>query len=190
MPRSTARALASVCANVQVRGTQPRPDVEDDVRPNIEASTRLDAGMASFTCDQGGQRISAVVVTATNLYAPNGSGGVWRPVVLAGFRTPQGNEAAALQVLNRMQKSMTPDPRWRAAMKQAAEQEMQAMMQQNAARAQQPPAPAYQPQIRPSYGSTSTVIVGPRCDDLQQRRICNINDGHLVSSGGCLVCVQ
>lgn len=44
------------------------------------------------------------------------------------------------------------------------------------------PAPGY------SYQSPSRPA-GPRCDDLQQRRICAINDGHLVVSGGCLTCV-
>ena len=29
----------------------------------------------------------------------------------------------------------------------------------------------------------------PACDDLQQQRICTINDGRLVPSNGCLVCV-
>jgi len=185
--RYGTRALASVCANVQALGTQPRPDVEDQVRPLIEYSTRLDAGMATFSCERNGQPFSAEVVAATNLFAPNPNGGVWRPAALYGFRTPQGNEAAAQQILEHMQQSLVPDPQWRDAMKRAAEAETQAMMQQNAARLQQPPPSTYQPQPRPS---PSTVVVTPRCDDLQQRRICAINDGHLVSSGGCLVCVQ
>lgn len=187
------RALASLCANVQAVGSQPRPDVEDQVRPNVDYSTRLDAGMATFTCERNGQRLSAEVVAATNLFSPNGNGGVWRPAALYGLRTPQGNEAAAQQILEHMQKSLVPDPQWRDAMKTAADAETQAMMQQNAARAQAqaqmppPQVPGYRPQVQPGY---DRPYAGPRCDDLQQRRICNINDGHLVSSGGCLVCVQ
>ena len=30
---------------------------------------------------------------------------------------------------------------------------------------------------------------GPQCDDLQQQRLCAINNGHYERSGGCLVCV-
>lgn len=45
-----------------------------------------------------------------------------------------------------------------------------------------PPYPTPMPYPRPT--------AGPACNDLQQRRICNINDGHLVPSGGCLVCVS
>ncbi len=51
--------------------------------------------------------------------------------------------------------------------------------------------PPYSPQPRgPVYsGGGVTPGIGGRCDDLQQRRICSINDGRLVSSNGCLVCV-
>jgi hypothetical protein len=62
-------------------------------------------------------------------------------------------------------------------------------------------APPPQPAPMPSYPTGGGSIGGgggryvspprgPQCDDLQQRRICNINDGHLVPSGGCLVCVS
>ena len=39
-------------------------------------------------------------------------------------------------------------------------------------------------------GGGSAGAGGSRCDDLQQQRICTINDGHLISSGGCMVCVS
>ena len=60
---------------------------------------------------------------------------------------------------------------------------------------QQPtPSPSYQPgapgPVVVPYQPIAPRYTGPKCDDLQQRRICNINDGHLVSSGGCLVCVS
>ncbi len=50
------------------------------------------------------------------------------------------------------------------------------------------PGPLPLPTPRPTP-SPVTLPSGPKCDDLQQRRICNINDGHLISSGGCMVCV-
>ena len=62
----------------------------------------------------------------------------------------------------------------------------------------QPPAPSPGPYPAPTPYVTPYVSpispyrpkAGPACDDLQQRRICAINDGHLVPSGGCLVCVS
>jgi len=44
-----------------------------------------------------------------------------------------------------------------------------------------PPSVRYQP-LRNRGGSG--------CDDMQQNRICTVNDGHIVIENGCQVCVS
>ena len=53
------------------------------------------------------------------------------------------------------------------------------------------PPPVITPYVTPGRRQPATNIpgLGGNCDDLQQRRICAINNGRLVSSGGCLACV-
>lgn len=38
-------------------------------------------------------------------------------------------------------------------------------------------------------GGYRPLARGPQCDDLQQQRICAINGGRLITSGGCMKCV-
>jgi hypothetical protein len=172
---------------------QPQPNLAGEIRakmPGTTPGTRLDAGMASFACDRDGQRFSAAVVAATYLFDPTGVGGNWQVLALFGFRTPQGQEAAASQVLAHMRQSYKLNPQWEAALTQAGQQEEEDLRRQGAALAQQP-APSYQPPVtyQPQFQPIYRPSAGPRCDDLQQQRICTVNDGRLVSSGGCLVCV-
>jgi hypothetical protein len=38
-------------------------------------------------------------------------------------------------------------------------------------------------------GGYRPLARGPQCDDLQQQRVCTINGGRLITSGGCMRCV-
>lgn len=193
-----ASSLPQVCSNVRLLKTEPFPELEDEIRGKMmvpaQGNTRLDTGSASFTCEKDGQRYSALVAAGTFLLDPTGVGGNWQAVTVFGFRAPQGHEAEAVQVLAKVRQSLQVNPQWDQALTQASQAEGEAIQRRNAAQAAaQPPAPMirpYVPMTGAGAGVGSTIVVGPRCDDLQQRRICNLNDGHLVSSGGCLVCVN
>ncbi len=53
------------------------------------------------------------------------------------------------------------------------------------------PAPIITPSVSPYQRGPATNIpgLGGNCDDLQQRRICNLNDGNLIRGrDGCLRC--
>lgn len=180
------RSLAGVCSNVQMQGTQARPDVEEELRAKVSASTRLDAGMASFECERGGQKFSAAVVAGTDLYDPTGAGGVWGVNVLFGFRTPQGGEAEALQVLGHMRESLALNPQWEAALKQAGDQETQELQRQNAARAQQPQfaSPGLAPAARGAPPQrdimTPFLIQHAAKEDQHQEFMCHIRNGGVL----------
>lgn len=182
------RALSGQCTDVRVAGTQPIPQLEDTLRPNIQTATRIDAGGAEFTCRRGGQEMAAGVVAATVLTMfPGSNGGLWQVPVLSGFLAPKGQDANARAHLDHLLGSFAFDPQFQAAIRRANEQEEAAAQAQAAATASRPvtaaPAPAaptpYQPMARPR-----------QCDDLQQERICAISGGRLLSSGGCLRCVS
>ncbi len=181
-----ARALSAQCTDVRVAGTQPLPQLEDTLRPNVQNATRIDAGAAEFTCRRGGQEMAAGVAAATVLTTfQGGSGGLWQVPVLSGFLAPKGQEADVQAKLDHLLGSFAFDPQFQAAMRRANEQEEAAARAQAAAASSRPAAPApvaptpYQPTARPR-----------RCDDLQQERICAISGGRLLSSDGCLRCVS
>jgi len=54
-----------------------------------------------------------------------------------------------------------------------------------------PVAPVMRQPVVPGGQSTpfNRPGLGNNCDDLQQQRICSINNGNLVTSGGCLKCI-
>ncbi len=172
------QSLPAACQDVRQAGMQARPNVEAVMRQTVQGASRLDGGEADFTCTRGGRALTATVIAGTALTNFPGGGGVWQVPVLFGGLSPPGQEAQAAEVLLHMQGSYKADPQFLAALRQAGEQELP------------PPAP-----LPGRLGGGVTpyrpiVPVGPRCDDLQQQRICNMNDGHLVSSGGCLKCVS
>ncbi len=41
-----------------------------------------------------------------------------------------------------------------------------------------------------SHPATNIPGLGGNCDDLQQQRICSINNGHIITSGGCMKCIS
>lgn len=138
--------------------------------------------MASFACDQNGQGFSAVVLAATFLLDPTGTGGNWQDVALFGFRTPRGQEAAASQVRAHMRQSFKPDRRWQAALSRRAGR--RARKSSGEALSQQPASPdlASMPGAPPQRDiMTPFLVQQAEKEDSQQQRICTIrNDGILV----------
>jgi hypothetical protein len=76
-----------------------------------------------------------------------------------------------------------------------------ALLQQNVPEqavlaAQAPTTPVIQQPVVPGGGGNSgggyrpISPPGGQCDDLQQQRICSVNNGYFVNSGGCLKCIS
>ena len=183
------RSLASVCSNVQPQGTQPVPALESEMRQHVQSATRLDAGEARFSCERNGQRLDAAVQAGTALQMfPGGNGaGFWAVLAIRGYLAPAGQGAQAAQLLDHITASFTPAPQFLAGLQQAnaAEEEIARRQAQ-----QPPPAPSPLPTPIPAPVPRPSPQASACPGDLQQQRICNINDGHLVVSGGCLRCIS
>lgn len=179
-----SRSLATICANLQLQASRPLPQLEDEMRQHVQTATRLDAGEANFTCDRNGQPTVAAVIAGTGLVMfPGGNGGFWAVVAIRGYLAPAANASEAERVLSHVAASFKPNPQFIATIRQASEEAEARARAQTDAQSRMPapsmaPTP-YSPRPRASA-----------CDDLQQQRICAINEGHLVVSGGCLKCIS
>jgi hypothetical protein len=115
-----ASTLPSQCADVKFVSAEQRPDLAQ-----IEASkpqqTLGDAAVAHFTCTVDGKPYSAGVVALTP-FQQNVSMGIWGATVM-GYRTPQGQEAAADSVLSHILTSFNIHPAWSQRLAQAAQNE-------------------------------------------------------------------
>ena len=183
------RSLAAACSNVQVQGSAPLPKLEDDMRGEVQTATRIDAGETRFACQRNGQNLAAAVDAGTVLVMfPGGQGaGFWAVGVVRGYLTPAGNEAQAAQLLEHVTASFKLDAQFQEAVKQANQREEQAAQAANQQRLANPP-PA--PRPAPYTPTPSRLPQAAACPgDLQQQQICNLNDGHLVVTGGCLKCI-
>jgi hypothetical protein len=139
------RVLPHVCSNVQLKGTQPEPEmaqkslaqftqVQQDMGTNFPPP-QIDAGSAMFTCQGQGRTLAARISAVTEI-APGPMGNNWRVAGLSGFTTPAALEGKAQAILAAMTKSMTWNLDWRAHQVEVARQQM-ARNQQQAAQWQQ-----------------------------------------------------
>jgi hypothetical protein len=139
------KVLPHVCNNVQLKGTQPNPELAQKVsaqaaRVQQEMGTnfpqpQVDGGSAMFICQGQGRTLAARIVAAT-VVTPGPMGRSWRVANIGGFTTPAALEGKAQAIFAAMSDSMNWNPDWRAHMAEAARQKM-AQDNQNAAQWQQ-----------------------------------------------------
>lgn len=117
------KVLPRVCANVQLKGTQPEPGVAQDVLAKGTAlaqeagmnmpAPETDGGSALFTCQANGRQVVArfTAVTQRNhtQYVD-----MWHVGAIMGFSTPAGLEGKAQSLLMAMNGSLRWNPDWRA----------------------------------------------------------------------------
>ena len=126
-PKSLA---AAHCANAVATGTQPMPDLARAQHARAIAMTRgisvtggytppeHDAGIATFTCQSGGNPLAAGVIadTVRPLAGPN----VWGVSVVAGYLTTPDRDAWARGLLEHILASQQWNPQWQQAMREQA----------------------------------------------------------------------